>query len=454
VIYDLIAIGGGPAGYLACERAGHCGLKTLLIEKEHIGGVCLNKGCIPLKTLLYSAKVKDSAEYGEAYGVTVKDISLDHGAVLRRKDAIVKKLTAGVRSAVKKAGCDILDAKGIIRGRNEAGYEVETDGQIYTGKRLLIAAGSRSWIPPIEGVAEGLDSGYVLTSSEMLNLTKVPGKLAIIGGGIVGMEMGSYFHSAGSDVTIVEMMPRIGGNIDEEIAALLQSEYEKKGIRFITEASVTGIRDGIVEYKQNDTIRDIRADKVLISTGRKAWVEGIGLETIGVATDCRGIMIDQHCLTNVPNVYAAGDVTGICMLAHTAYRQAEVAVNHMLAEPDVMRYDAIPSVIYTNPEVAMVGETPQSAREKGMDVTEKTISMNFSGRYMAENQGGHGIIKIVVDNRMGTLCGVHLIGNYASEIILSAGIMIEKMLTIDEIQRIVFPHPTVSEVIREAIFQL
>ena len=454
MVYDLIVIGGGPAGYLACERAGHGGLKTLLIEKEHIGGICLNKGCIPTKTLLYSAKIKDSAEKGEKYGVTARDITLDHKTVVKRKDKVVKKLTAGVRSAVKSAGCDMVDAEGIIRGKSGTGYEVEAGGQVYTGKRLLIATGSRPCIPPIEGLTNGLESGYVVTSAELLDMEEVPEKLVIIGGGIVGMEMGSYFHSAGSDVTVIEMLSRIGGNIDEEIAVLLQREYEAKGVCIVTGASVTGIKDGSVLYEKDDTVHEIQADKVLLSTGRKARTGGIGLETIGVAADRRGIMIDTHCLTSVPNVYAAGDVTGLCMLAHTAYRQGAAAVNHMLGKPDAMHYNAIPSVIYTNPEVAAVGETAASARAKGLDVTERTVSMNFSGRYMAENEGGRGLCKIFVDNRLGTLCGVHMIGNYASEVIVSAGICIEKMLTIEEIKGIVFPHPTVSEVIREAIYQI
>jgi dihydrolipoamide dehydrogenase len=453
VIYDLIVIGGGPAGYLACERAGHEGLKVLLLEKEHVGGVCLNKGCIPTKTLLYSAKVKDSAEHGEKYGIT-GNIALNHRIVLKRKNKIVKKLTASVRQSVKSAGCDILDTEGIIRGRGSNGYEVEADGQTYTAKRLLIATGSLPAIPPIEGLEAGLGAGFVVTSTELLDIQEIPKRLTVIGGGVVGMEMASYFNSAGSDVTVIEMLPRIGGNIDKEIAGLLQKEYESKGVRFIMEASVTGIGDGSVRYRKGDEAGEIKADKVLLSAGRKPQTKGIGLENIGVSLSRRGIEIDHHCLTSVPNVYAAGDVTGLSMLAHMAYRQAEAAVNHMLGRTDTMRYDVIPSVLYTNPEVAAVGETARSAKDKGMDITERTVSMNYSGRYMAENEGGGGICKIVVDKKLNTLCGVHIIGNYASEIIVSAGICIEKMLTIDEIKRIVFPHPTVSEVIREAIYQV
>lgn len=452
-MYDLIVLGGGPAGYLACERAGHGGLRALLIEKEHVGGVCLNKGCIPTKTFLYSAKIKDSAEHGARYGVSAKEITLDHKTVVKRKDRIVRALTGSVRRMVEDAGCAIVDAEGVIRGKTAEGYAVEAAGQTYTGKRLLIATGSAPVMPPIPGLKEGLESGFVLTSTEMLSLESVSPSLVIIGGGVIGMEMASYFSSAGSTVTVVEMLPQIGGPIDTEIAGILQKEYERKGVRFILKGRVTQIKDGGVLYEKDGETTETKADAVLLSVGRAPYTEGVGLNNIGVGLDRCAIRIDEHCKTNVPDVYAAGDVTGLCMLAHTAYRQAEVAVNHMLGKPDVMHYGAIPSVIYTNPEVAAVGETGQSAIEKGMDVTVKTLSMNYSGRYMAENEGGRGIIKIVVDNRLHTLCGVHMIGNYASEIIVSAGICIEKMLTIDEIKSVVFPHPTVSEVIREAIFQ-
>ena len=452
--YDLIVIGGGPAGYLASERAGHGGLKTLLIEKEKIGGVCLNRGCIPTKTLLYSAKLKDGAANGKKYGVTAEAVTLDHKAVVRRKNKVVKKLTAGVKMAVKGHGVEIVDGEAVIKGKNDEGYMVEVGGETYVGKRLMIATGSSPAVPPIPGLKEGLDSDFVLTSREMLDIKEVPPRLVVIGGGVIGMEMASYFNSAGSEVTIIEMLPKIGGAIDSDIADILQKNYEKKGINFELSSRVTEIKEGSVVYEKDGESHTIEADKVLLSVGRRANSDGIGLESIGVVTDRGMIRVDERQLTNQPNVYCAGDVNGRSMLAHTAYRQAEVAVNNMLGKQDVMRYDAIPGVIYTNPEVAGVGETKQTATEKGMDVTEKVITMNYSGRYMAENEGGDGIIKIIVNNEKNTLCGVHIIGNYASEIIISAGIMIATEMSIEEIKFQVFPHPTVSEVIREAVFQL
>lgn len=454
MIYDLIVIGGGPAGYLAGERAGHEGLKTLVIEKRFLGGVCLNEGCIPTKTLLYSAKLKDGAQHGEKYGVYAENPRLDHKAVVTRKNKVVKQLTGGIGSMLKGLGVEVVMAEAKIKGRNAEGYVVEAQGQLYTAKRLLICAGSEAVVPPIAGVKEGVARGFVLTNREILDLEEVPEKLVVIGGGVIGLEMASYFCSAGSEVTVIEMLDRIGGNIDGEIAKILQKNYEKKGIRFCLGCKVTGVTQDAVQYEENGKQAIVPADRVLLSIGRRAATNSLGLEAIQVETNRGAIVTDEYMKTNQPEVYAAGDINGKSMLAHTAYREAEVAVNNMLGKRDKMKYHAIPGVIYTNPEVAGVGETEESAKAKGMDVTVKTISMRYAGRYVAENEGGDGIIKLVVDNKWNKLVGVHMIANYASEIIYGACLMIEKELTIDEIKKIVFPHPTVSEAIREAIFQL
>lgn len=454
MVYDLIIIGGGPAGYLAGERAGHAGLNTLLIEKEHMGGVCLNKGCVPTKTMLYSAKIADSAVNGAKYGVKAQNVALDHAAVLKRKNKVVKNLVGGVKAAVKASGVTIVDAFGEVTGKNADGYTVKAGGETFVGKRLLIATGSVPAVPPIPGLKEGLDSGFVMTSKEALALADVPKDLIVIGGGVIGLEMASYYKSAGANVTVVEMLDKIGGMIDDDLAKILQGNYEKKGITFNLGCKVTAVKNGEVVFEENAETKTLKGDKVLLSIGRRANTEGVGLEAIGVATERGAIVVDEHSKTNVPQVYAAGDVNGKSMLAHTAYREAEVAVNNMTGKRDNMRYKAIPSVIYTNPEVAGVGETETTAKEKGMDVTVKTITMNYSGRYMAENERGDGVIKIVVDNKWNKLVGVHMIANYASEIIYGAGLMVEKEMTIDEIKELVFPHPTVSEIIREAIFQL
>lgn len=453
MVYDLIVIGGGPAGYLGAERAGHAGLNTLLIEKRALGGVCLNEGCIPSKSLLYSAKMYDNARFSEKYGVFSENVTLDHKKVIERKNKVVKTLVSGVKAQLKRNNVTVVEGIGEIMGRNAEGYEVKVGGEIFTAKNLLIATGSMPILPPIPGVKEGIEKGFVLTNREILDLNEIPKSLVIVGGGVIGLEMASYFNSAGSKVTIIEMLDKIAGNNDREISELLMKAYQKKGIIFNLSSKVVEIKEGQVIYEHNGERLAVEADKVLMSIGRRPVVDGFGLDKIGVEIERGRIKTDERGRTNVPGVYAAGDVNGVSMLAHTAYREAEVCVNNMLGKKDIMRYNAIPYVIYTNPEVAGVGETEESAKQKGMEVEVSTISMRYSGRFLAENEGGDGICKILVDKKYRRLVGLHMIGNYSSEIIYGAAAMIEMELRVDDIKEIVFPHPTVSEIIREGIFQ-
>ena len=452
-LYDLIIIGGGPAGYLAAERAGHAGLATLLIEKRFIGGVCLNEGCIPSKALLYSAKICDNARHGDKYGVTAENVRLNHETVVKRKNKVVTKLVAGIKSKLREYHVTVAEGAATILGRGAAGYQVKAGETVYTGKRLLIASGSEPVIPPIPGVAEGIAGGFVLTNREILDLPSVPNALTIVGGGVIGLEMASYFNSAGSKVTVVEMLDHIAGPTDREIATILMKNYQKKGVEFILGAKVTRVADGAVGYEAAGQTLSVAADKVLLSIGRRPATAGLGLETIGVETERGRIKTDERGRTNVPEVYAAGDVNGQSMLAHTAYREAEVCINNILGKKDIMRYQAIPSVIYTNPEVGGVGETEETARQKGIEFETAKLSMMYSGRYVAENEGGDGICKVLIDKQRRTLIGAHLIGNYASEIIYGAGLMIESEMRVRDLKELVFPHPTVCEIIREAIFE-
>jgi dihydrolipoamide dehydrogenase len=292
-----------------------------------------------------------------------------------------------------------------------------------------------------------------MTNREILDLMEVPADLVVVGGGVIGLEMASYYQSAGSNVTVIELLDHIAGNTDPEIAQILLKNYQKKGIRFLLSTKVTAIEDKAVVCESGGETLRVEADKVLMSIGRRAATEGLGLENIGVELERGRIKTDSRCQTNVPGVYAAGDVNGISMLAHTAYRESETAVNNMLGKKDIMRYHAIPSVIYTNPEVAGVGETEQTAAEKGIEFEVKKLPMMYSGRYMAENEGGDGICKILVDKEHKRLIGVHMIGNYSSEIIYGAALMIEMEMRVDDVKELVFPHPTVSEIIRETIFE-
>ena len=362
-------------------------------------------------------------------------------------------MVTGVKGALKHHNVTVVEKTAKIEKKSSEGYVVSADNEKYTANRLLICAGSVPIMPPIPGLHEGYEKGFVLTNREVLDLTEIPKNLVIVGGGVIGLEMASYYNSVGSTVTVVEMLDKIGGPIDDEISELLRKEYEKKGVLFNLGSKVTSFTDNSVIFEKDGKSFEILADKTLVSIGRRPATKDLGLENIGVETDKRGAIItDSFGRTNVAEVYAAGDINGMSMLAHTAYREAEVCVNNMTGKKDIMRYNAIPSVIYTNPEVASVGETETTAKQKNMNFESVKLSMKFSGRYVAENEGGNGICKVLREKDTNRLIGVSLIGNYASELIYGAAMMIETQMTVEDIKELVFPHPTVCEIIREALF--
>lgn len=452
-MYDLIILGGGPAGYNAAERAGSAGLKTLVIEERALGGVCLNEGCIPTKTLLYSAKIYDYAKHGADYGVTFGDASIDHVFVVNRKNKVVKQLVSGVGAKMKKAGVEVVNATAFIKGRDAEGFTVVAGDKEYVGKQLLIATGSSPALPPIDGLADSLKSGFALTNREVLDLKEIPKTIVVVGGGVIGLEMASYFNSVGSKVFVLEMLDHIAGATDREISELLKKEYAKRGVEFILGAKVTSIKNNQVSYEKDSKVNVIDADYALVSIGRRARTQGIGCENIGLKLERGAIVTNEYGKTNVPGVWAAGDVNGKSMLAHTAYREGEVCINNILGKKDRINYNSIPAVIYTNPEVASVGETSESIKEKGIDARVETLTLKYSGRYIAENEHGNGILKLIINNKHNNIIGVHMIGSYASEIIYGAAMMVETEMRVTDIQKLVFPHPTVCEVIREAMFE-
>lgn len=452
-MYDLIILGGGPAGYNAAERAGHAGLKTLVIEERALGGVCLNEGCIPTKTLLYSAKIYDYAKHGADYGVTFGSASIDHAFVVNRKNGVVKQLVAGVGAKMKKSGVEVVKATAVIKERSADGFVVVADGKEYVGKQLLIATGSSPALPPIDGLADSLKEGFALTNREVLDLPAIPKAIVVVGGGVIGLEMASYFNSVGSKVYVVEMMDHIAGPVDREISTLLEKDYAKRGVEFILGARETSIKNKTVTYEKDGTTVEISADYALVSIGRRPRTSGIGCENIGLHLERGAIVTNEMGKTNIPGVWAAGDVNGKSMLAHTAYREGEVVINNILGKKDRVNYKSIPAVIYTNPEVASVGETTESAKEKGLDVRVQTLTLKYSGRYVAENEHGYGILKVITDKKHKNIVGLHMIGSYASEIIYGAAMMVETEMRVEDVQKMVFPHPTVCEVIREAMFE-
>lgn len=448
-MFDLIIIGGGPAGYVAAERAGHSGLSVLLFEKNAMGGVCLNEGCIPTKTLLYSAKTYENALYADKYGVFTENVNFNFEKIIARKNKVVRKLVAGVNSKMQLNNVRVVKGEAIIEKRTADSIEIQCNQEKYFGKNLLICTGSQAFVPPIEGLTQNSD--IVLTNREILNLKNQPQSLVVIGGGVIGMEFASFYNSIGTQVTVIEMLPEILGNNDYEISAMLRDIYSKKGITFHLNAKVIRIEKNNVFFEKDGATEYATGEKILISAGRRPVIDGFGLENIGVELFKGGIKVNEKMRTNIENVFAAGDVTGFSLLAHTASREGEIVVNNLTGKEDFMHYDAVPSVVYTNPEVAAAGETEETAKAKGIEYEVRKLSLAYSGRFVAENEGGTGLCKVLTDKR-GIIIGVHITGNPSSEIIFGACMAIEQKLTLEQWQKVIFPHPSVCEIIKETIF--
>lgn len=442
--FDVAIIGGGPAGYTAAERLAKGGLKIVLFEKRALGGVCLNEGCIPTKTLLYSAKILDTLKASAKYGITAAEPSFDLPKILQRKTKVVKKLTAGIRAKLNAHEVTMISGEAHIESVRENGITIRCNDEEYECAKLLLCTGSEALIPPIPGLS---DADY-WTSREALEAKEIPESLAIIGGGVIGVEFASLYNSMGSKVTVVEMMDEILHGMDREIAALLREEYSKKGVKFVLSSKVVEVNNKQLQVICGDERVSIPATKILLSVGRRPILNGFGLENISLDRFRNGISVNENMQTSNPNVYACGDITGFSLLAHTAVREAEVAANHILGISDKMDYKAIPAVVYTNPEIAGVGETEESSQQKGVDYQVRKLPMSFSGRFVAENELFNGLCKVILDKDEKVL-GVHILGNPASEIIAMAGMAIELGLTLAQWQRTVFPHPTVGEIFKE-----
>ncbi len=448
MIYDIAIIGGGPAGYTAAERAAAGGLKTVLFEKKAIGGVCLNEGCIPTKTLLYSAKLWDNMKGAAKYGISVPEgPAFDMKKIIDRKNKIVKKLTGGVKMTVTSYGATIVEQEAVIEGEQDGLFRISAGGELYEVTYLLVCTGSDTVIPPIPGLSE-ID---YWTSKEALESSELPGSLVIIGGGVIGMEFASFFNSMGVQVSVIEMMPEILGAMDKETSAMLRSEYQKRGVNFNLNTKVTAVSKEGVMIEKDGKSSLVKADRVLLSVGRKANLGQVGLDKLNIELLRNGVKVDEHLQTSHPRVYACGDITGRSMLAHTAIREAEVAINHILGVEDRMNYDCVPGVVYTNPEVAGVGKTEEELKAAGISFHVQKLPMVYSGRFVAENETVNGLCKMILDDD-DRIIGCHILGNPASEIIVVAGIAIQKGYTVEEFQKSVFPHPTVGEIFHEILF--
>ncbi|MFC2359140.1 dihydrolipoyl dehydrogenase [Porphyromonas endodontalis] len=443
--HDLIILGGGPAGYTAAERAARGGLNTLLIEKRALGGVCLNEGCIPTKTLLYSAKIWHLAEDAKKYGIEASADQFLMDKVNARKNKVVRKLVAGIKGKMTNAGVTVVTGEGeILPPTTPEEYSVKVGEETYTAPRLLLASGSETFVPPIPG----LNTVDYWTSREALESKELPKSIAIIGGGVIGMEFAAFYNRVGVEVHVIEMLPEILGGMDSEMGALLRAEYTKLGVKFYLQHKVTSVApEGVtVEFEDNSFV--IPTERILLSVGRRPVTEK--LSPLGLEMEGRGVKVDATMRTSLPGVYAAGDVTGYSLLAHTAVREAEVAVDNMLGKNAQMSYRAIPGIIYTQPEVAGVGMTEDQLKKEGISYRKHQLPMAFAGRFVAENEMANGVCKILIGED-DTLLGAHMLGNPASELIVVIAVAIERGIKAHELASVVFPHPTVGEIIKETI---
>lgn len=443
--YQVAIIGGGPAGYTAAEIAGKAGLSVVLFEEKSVGGVCLNEGCIPTKTLLYSSKLYYQVLNALKYGVQVSGETFDLSKVIARKSKVVRKLVLGIKARLAEQHVTLVSGKACIIDA----HTVRCGTDLYTCGHLIVCTGSCTYVPSIPGI----DEVDYWTHREALDNKELPRSLVVVGGGVIGMEFASFFSHIGVKVTVIEMMDEILGGIDGEIAATLRADYARKGVDFKLGTRVVRVdkygTDIRVTYRKGEEEGSVTAERLLLSVGRRPVTEGFGLENLNLAyTDRRCIRVDRKMRTSVPDVYVCGDLNGISLLAHTAVREAEVAVNDILGRMDGMRYDDIPSVVYTNPEVASVGATEEVLQKQGLAYHVVKFPMTYSGRFVAENEGVNGIFKVLVDENERVL-GVHLLGNPASELIAWGGRMIADGCCLSDFHRYVFPHPTVGELFRD-----
>lgn len=449
MIYDLMIIGAGPAGYVAAERAGAKGLSVVLFEDKALGGVCLNEGCIPTKTLLYSAKVLNTAQHSKGYGINVGDVAIDYGKIMARKESVVRRLVGGIKAKMRAGNVEVVSGFAKIVSHSDEIIRIGCNDMVFEGKNVLISTGSKAFIPQPWGAEV---SDVLLTNREILALKQIPESLIVIGGGVMGMEFASFFNSMGSKVTVIDLMEEILPGTDSEIASMLRDLSKKRGIDFLLSCSVSKVKGNTLFYRTKEGVEEsISAEKIFIGIGRKPNIEG--LEEIGIELDRGAVKVDQRMRTNLKNVYAAGDCTAKLMLAHVASAQGEVVVNNILGKDDTMIYNAVPGVIYTNPEIASVGLTAAQATAKNIKCHELKLPMAYSGRFVAENEAGVGVCKLIVESETDRVIGAHIMGNPAGEIIWGMALALQAGLTREQMEKIVFPHPTVSEIIKECLFE-
>jgi dihydrolipoamide dehydrogenase len=448
---DVCVIGGGPGGYVAAIRAAQLGLKTAVIERDNLGGVCVARGCIPTKAMLRSAELFMTAKHSADFGIVVENPRVDFGGVLTFRDKVVKQNVDGIGMLMKSWGIEQLSGTGRLAERGRVTVSGEAESTV-NAKHVIVATGSVPSTLPVPGA----DGTGVIDSDGAFGLTEIPESILVIGGGAVGSEWADIFNAFGSQVTLVEMLPTLLPLEDEDMGKLLQRIFTRRGIAVQTDAKLEEISDGengkkVGTITTNDGKQErISADCVLVGVGRKPNTESLGLDALGIGTDRRGfIQVDEYLRTNAPNVYSIGDVTGKSLLAHVASHQGIAAVENIAGHEKPIDYKVVPACTYTHPEVASVGLTEKKARDAGYDVKIGTFPFAASGR--ARTFGDtEGMVKIVAESKYGEVLGVHIMGAVASDLIPEAALGIQLEATLEDFMHTIHAHPTFAEAVMEA----
>ncbi|NYE56581.1 dihydrolipoyl dehydrogenase [Carboxydothermus ferrireducens] len=445
-MYDVAILGGGPGGYVAAIRAAQLGLSVVVVEKDELGGTCLNRGCIPTKALVSVAERLHQIKNSEVFGIEVSGYNFNFKKAAERKNQVVERLVKGIHYLFKKNKITLIKGTGRLTGKNEITVETSDGLEKVEAKNIILATGSK----PALISALGYDGERVITSDEALNLEKLPAEMVIIGGGVIGSEFATIFSEMGVKVTIVELLPSILANTDKEVSRYLTTLFKKRGIQVKTKVAVKEVKKGEKITVVLETGEELVTDMVLISIGRVLNTKDIGLEEVGVALGPKGeVLVDEYLRTNVENIYAIGDITSKMQLAHVASAQGIRVVENLVGEPQPMSYDVVPGCIFTLPEIAMVGLTSQEAEEKGLKIITGKFPFQASGKAVAMEEM-EGFVKIIADYDTHRILGGHIVGPHATDLIGEIALGVQKGLTLEEIAHTIHAHPSLPEAVMEA----
>lgn len=447
--FDLIVIGAGPGGYTAAIRAAQLGGRVAIVEKSDLGGTCLNKGCIPTKSLIASVHVLDCLQKAGEFGIKVETKGVDFSAIMARKERIVKQLRNGVELLLKSYGIEVIKGRASFISPSE----IKVEGHTFNVKKCIIATGSiPSQIPEID-----IDGENIMTSDDILELSQLPSSLLIIGGGVIGLEFACIFQTLGTKVIVIEALPQILPGEDRELSRMLERILKGKGIDIKTSARVKEITyansEVEVTFESANGLDKVVVEKVLVATGRKPRFQELGLEHAGIVCENGRIVVDEKMETNIKGIYAIGDVAGTPFLAHKACAEGMIAAENAMGEHVTIDYKVIPGCIFTLPEIASVGLSEDEARERGCEIKIGKFPFMASGKAMTMGET-KGFVKIVADKETDEILGVHIIGPQATELINGAALAVKLECTTAELARFLFPHPTLSEAIGQAVLDV